>query len=176
MAIPSPDGDYSLTTMYSVPDDAWYLELDLVAVHRTVVTAIVPDEDPAREPTVCFDVHGDHLDIPYSVIRWFMDHVEAETRTSRGWMRLRPELVEVIRRMRQEHSGVISDEEFPAALEHVRARVPQADLQAASWPPSAGGRTAPPRTIWRRFYPSTVERVTDNGRRPPPWAGAFSCF
>ncbi|MER7141570.1 hypothetical protein AB0L83_28300 [Streptomyces sp. NPDC052071] len=130
MAILSPDGDYSITTMYSVPDDAWYLELDLVATRRTVVTAIVPDEDPAREPTVCFDVHGDHLDIPYAVIRWFMDLVEAEIRTSRDWMRLRPELVEVVRGLRQEHLGVISDEEFPAVLEHVRAGVPEEDLQA----------------------------------------------
>ncbi|MFK3927127.1 globin family protein, partial [Serratia liquefaciens] len=46
------------------------------------------------------------------------------------WMRLRPELVEVVRGLRQEHLGVISDEEFPAVLEHVRAGVPEEDLQA----------------------------------------------
>ncbi|MEU9048103.1 MULTISPECIES: hypothetical protein [unclassified Kitasatospora] len=82
--------------MYSVPDDAWYLELDLVREQRAVVTAVIPDEDPAREPTVCFDPQGRHLDIPYEVMQWFMDQVAEEIRTSRAWMRLRPELIEVI--------------------------------------------------------------------------------
>ncbi|MFC8229284.1 hypothetical protein [Streptomyces sp. NPDC057287] len=130
MAIFPPDGDYAITTMYSVPDDSWYLELDLVADNRTLVTAIVPDEDPAREPTVCFDVHGEHLDIPYTVIRWFMDQVDAEIRTSRAWMRLRPELVEVIRELRQEFLSVISDDEFREVLPDIRARVTEADLPA----------------------------------------------
>ncbi|MCT2546892.1 hypothetical protein [Streptomyces atratus] len=64
-----PNGEYAITAMYPVPDDAWYLELDLVRNQRTLVTAVVPDQDPAREPTVCF--HGRHLDIPYEVMRWF---------------------------------------------------------------------------------------------------------
>ncbi|MFE5771542.1 hypothetical protein ACFQ7O_24635 [Streptomyces sp. NPDC056485] len=55
MVFRHPDGDYTITAVYSVPDDAWYLELDLVAGQRTLMTAIVPDEDPAREPTVCFN-------------------------------------------------------------------------------------------------------------------------
>jgi hypothetical protein len=103
MPTPAPNGEYAVNTMYSVADDAWYLELDLVADHRTVVMAIVPDEDPAREPTVCFTPAGRHLDIPYEVMRWFMGRVEEEIRTSRAWMRLRPDLVEVIHRLRQEH-------------------------------------------------------------------------
>ncbi|MGW1817819.1 hypothetical protein ACWCQM_30140 [Streptomyces sp. NPDC002125] len=130
MAIPSPDGDYAITTMYSVPDDSWYLELDLVADGRTLVTAIVPDEDPAREPTVCFDTLGRHLDIPYTVIRWFMDQVEAEIRTSRAWMRLRPELVEIVQGLRQEFLGVISNDEFREVLPDIRTRVTEADLPA----------------------------------------------
>ncbi|WP_241002904.1 hypothetical protein [Streptomyces sp. CB01881] len=85
-----PSGDYAITALYSVPDDAWYLELDLVREQRAVVTAVVPDEDPAREPTVCFDPRGRHLDIPYAVMRWFMDQVEEEIRMSRAWMQLRP--------------------------------------------------------------------------------------
>ncbi|WP_371095002.1 hypothetical protein [Streptomyces sanglieri] len=28
MVIRHPDGDYTITAMYSVPDDTWYLELD----------------------------------------------------------------------------------------------------------------------------------------------------
>ncbi|MFJ9870164.1 hypothetical protein [Streptomyces sp. NPDC101165] len=130
MPFPHPNGDYAITTMYSVPDDAWYLELDLVAEQRNLVTAIVPDEDPEREPTVCFNPHGRHLDVPYEVMRWFMDQVEQEIRTSRAWMRLRPELVEVIYQLRQEHLGVIDDDDFRDVLAEVSAAVPQADLPA----------------------------------------------
>ncbi|MEV6681642.1 hypothetical protein AB0N09_32935 [Streptomyces erythrochromogenes] len=64
MAFPHPDGAYAITTMYSVPDDAWYVELGLVAGQRNLVTAIVPDEDPAREPTVCLEPRGPHVDVP----------------------------------------------------------------------------------------------------------------
>ncbi|MEE4492924.1 hypothetical protein [Streptomyces sp. BE230] len=116
--------------MYSVPDDAWYLELNLVADQRTVAMGIIPDEDPAREPTVCFDRHGPHLDIPYTVMRWFMEQIEEEIRTSRAWMRLRPELVEVVLGLRQEHLGCVEDEEFRHILPEVRDAVPEADLPA----------------------------------------------
>lgn len=130
MPIPHPNGEYAITTMYSVPDDAWYLELDLVDEQRNLVTAIVPDEDPAREPTVCFNPRGRHVDVPYEVMRWFMDQVEEEIRTSRAWMRLRPELVEVIHQLRQEHLGVIDDDGFRQVLTETRAAVPEADLPA----------------------------------------------
>lgn len=122
------DSDYSITTIYSVPDDAWYVELELTGLGRTLATAIVPDEDPAREPTVCFDSPGPHADIPYRVMRRFMDHVDSEIRTSRYWMRLRPEIVEVVHGLRQEYLGAISDEEFREVLEELRATVPAADL------------------------------------------------
>ncbi|MEU8675551.1 hypothetical protein [Streptomyces sp. NPDC048560] len=125
-----PHGDYAVTVMYSVPDAAWYLELDLLADDRTLVTAIVPDEDPAREPTVCFDTRGAHTDIPYEVMRWFMNQVDEEIRTSRAWMRLRPELVEVVSGMRQEYLGMIDDDEFARVLTRLRAGVPATDLPA----------------------------------------------
>jgi len=130
MPFPHPDGDYAITVMYSVPDDAWYLELHLVADQRALVTAVVPDEDPVREPTLCFDPQGGHLDIPYQVMRWFMDQVEEEIRTSRAWMRLRPELVTVIHKLRQEYLGCIDDDDFPRVLAEVRTTVPAADLPA----------------------------------------------
>lgn len=130
MPAPHPNGDYAITAMYSVPDDAWYLELDLVAEQRTLVTAIVPDEDPAREPMVSFTPDGRHLDVPYEVMRWFMDQVEEEIRTSRAWMRLRPELVEIIYQLRQEHWGGINDDDFPHVMAEVRASVPEEDLSA----------------------------------------------
>ncbi|MFI7235819.1 hypothetical protein [Streptomyces cyaneofuscatus] len=93
------------------------------------MTAIVLDEDPAREPTVCLDPRGPHLDIPYEVMRWFMDRVDDEIRTSR-WMRLRPERVEAIQGLRQEHMGPIDDADFAHVLAQVRAAVPEADLPA----------------------------------------------
>ncbi|MFF3941384.1 hypothetical protein [Streptomyces phaeofaciens] len=130
MPLSHPDGDYAITAMYSVPDDAWYLELDLVAGQRNLVIAIVPDEDPAREPTVCFNPRGRHVDVPYKVMRWFMDQVDEEIRTSRAWMRLRPELVEIIYQLRQEHMGVIDDDTFTDVLAELRATVPEADLPA----------------------------------------------
>ncbi|MEV6474983.1 hypothetical protein [Streptomyces sp. NPDC051657] len=43
-----PGGDDAITEVYSVPDDARYLERDPVRDQRALVTAIVPDEDPAR--------------------------------------------------------------------------------------------------------------------------------
>ncbi|MFF7590506.1 hypothetical protein ACFZCK_23770 [Kitasatospora purpeofusca] len=123
-----PSRDYAITAMYSVPDDAWYLELDLVREQRAVVTAVIPDEDPALEPTVCFDPQGRHLDIPYEVMRWFMDQVADEIRTSRAWMRLRPELVEVIHGLRREYLGSIDDADFPNVLAELRVAVPEPDL------------------------------------------------
>ncbi|WP_225799287.1 hypothetical protein [Streptomyces sp. NK15101] len=128
MPIPHPDGRYAITTTYSVPDDAWYLELDEVAGQRTLVLAIVPDEDPGREPTVCFTSGDGHRDVPYAVMRWFMDQVAEDIRTSRSWMELRPETVGVIHGLRQEHLGVLADEDVPPVLAGLRARVPAADL------------------------------------------------
>ncbi|MFE7414521.1 hypothetical protein [Streptomyces laurentii] len=125
---PRPDA-YALTVLYSVPDEAWYVELDdLMAGRRAVVTAIVPDEDPAREPTVCHDPGSGHRDIPYDVMRWFMEHVEEEIRTSRAWMALRPGIVEVIRALREEYLGGIGDEELVPVLAGLRDTVPAADL------------------------------------------------
>ncbi len=50
-----PGGDDAITEVYSVPDDARYLEPDLVRDRRALATVIVPDGNPAREPVVRFD-------------------------------------------------------------------------------------------------------------------------
>ncbi|MFD0369278.1 hypothetical protein [Streptomyces sp. NPDC059071] len=123
-----PSGRYTLTYLYSVADDAWYVELDEVAGQRQLAIGIVPDEDPAREPTVWFAERWSERDIPYDVVRWFMDAVDREIRTSRDWMELRPEIVEMIHELRQEHLGVIDDEDLPPVLAGLRARLPEADL------------------------------------------------
>lgn len=161
MVFRHPDGDYAITAMYLVPDDAWYLELDLEAGQRTLVTAIVPDEDPAREPTVCFNPHAGHSDVPYEVMLWFMHQVDEEIRISRAWMRLRPELVEIIYQLRQEHMGVIDDEDFPQVLADVRTTVPEEDLPAVL--EAAFGRNPDGTTIGR---PQTPQPVDGQGDRP----------
>ncbi|MFE5677929.1 hypothetical protein ACFQ7B_04725 [Streptomyces erythrochromogenes] len=45
-------------------------------------------------------------------------------------MRLRPELVEIIRQLRQEHRGFIDDDTIRHVLAEVRAEVSEADLPA----------------------------------------------
>ncbi|MEU8665650.1 hypothetical protein OG333_30045 [Streptomyces anulatus] len=65
-----PGGDDAITEVYSVPDDARYLEPDLVRDQRALATAMVPDENPAREPAVRCDPRGRHPDTPYEVMRW----------------------------------------------------------------------------------------------------------
>ncbi|MFB7452894.1 hypothetical protein [Streptomyces sp. NPDC056194] len=122
-----PSGRYGLTFLYSVPDDAWYVELDEVSGQRQLAVGVVPDEDPAREPTVSFHPRSERQ-IPYDVMRWFMDAMAEEIRTSRAWMALRPDLVEVIHGLRQEHLGVIGDEDLAPVLAELRATVPAADL------------------------------------------------
>ncbi|WP_416875014.1 hypothetical protein [Kitasatospora sp. SC0581] len=130
MPTPSPDPDYSVTTGYDPSDDAYFLELQLRADPRALVAAVVPDEDPAREPTISLDPRGRAVDIPYEVMRWFLRLVEEEADAVRAWMRLRPELVALVHRLRQEHQGVIDDEGFPGVLAEVRAAVPEADVAA----------------------------------------------
>ncbi|MFC7220763.1 hypothetical protein ACFQLX_21760 [Streptomyces polyrhachis] len=76
-----PNGDYAITAMYSVPDDAWYLELTSSGINGP-------------------------------------------------WMQLRPELVEVIHRLRQDYQGAVDDGDFPHVLAQVRAAVPAADVPA----------------------------------------------
>ncbi|MFJ3904588.1 hypothetical protein [Streptomyces sp. NPDC090025] len=126
---PHPTAPYQLTTLYSVPDDAWYLELDdLADGGRTLVVAVVPDEDPAREPHVHFDPNTGHRYIPYEVLRWFLDEVGAEIARSRDWMALRPEIVEVIKELRGEYLGAIGDEDVEPVLAGLRGTVPAADL------------------------------------------------
>ncbi|MFF8513041.1 hypothetical protein ACF064_33715 [Streptomyces sp. NPDC015492] len=130
MALRHPDGDYTITAMYSVPDDAWYLELNRGVGQQPLATAIVPDEDPAREPAVRFCPNTGRTEVPYEVLRWFMHQVAEEIRSSRAWMCLRPELVEIIYRLRQEHMGVVDDDDYPPVLAHLRTTVPEEDLPA----------------------------------------------
>ncbi|MFJ7990393.1 hypothetical protein [Streptomyces sp. NPDC096351] len=145
MVFRHPAGDYAITAMYSVPDDAWHLELNSVAGQQPLATAIVPDEDPAREPTVCFYPNTGRTEVPYEVLRWFMHQVDEEIRSSRAWMCLRPELVEIIYQLRQEHMGVIDDDDFPQVLAGLRTTVPEEDLTAVL--EAAFGRSSDDSTV-----------------------------
>ncbi|MFI8460559.1 hypothetical protein [Kitasatospora sp. NPDC085464] len=125
-----PGRDYAVIAMYSVAEDAWHLELEFLREQRTLAVAVVPDEDPAREPTVSFDPQERCPDVPFEVLRWFVEQVEEEIRTSRAWMRLRPELVEVVHRLRREHAGAVEDADFPGVLARLRDAVAAPDLPA----------------------------------------------
>ncbi|MFF4338947.1 hypothetical protein ACFY00_03275 [Kitasatospora sp. NPDC001540] len=131
MAVPHPSGEFEITTLYSVPDDAWYLEFDhLPSGRTTLMPAIVPDEDPAREPAVCTcsPDGAEHLDIPVPVLRWYLEQVEREIETSRAWMRLRPEIVALVKELRDEYGGGIDDGQYPPVLARLRAELAPDDL------------------------------------------------
>ncbi|MFI5530904.1 hypothetical protein ACIA8O_20425 [Kitasatospora sp. NPDC051853] len=124
------DRDYLTTACYVLGDNAWHLELEDLRHQRLLVSAVIPDEDPAREPVFRFEELEEAQQVPYEVMRRFTDQVEEEIRSSRAWMRLRPELVAVVHHLRQEHAGWIDDEDLPGALAGLRASVPEADLPA----------------------------------------------
>ncbi|MFF0254291.1 hypothetical protein ACFYPW_17515 [Micromonospora zamorensis] len=94
------DVQYTVQAMYSVPDEAWYLELsetqpappawaDLPGAvdylpGPSILVAVVPDEDPAREAAVTFGP-AEHV-VPYPVMCWFMEHVAEEVERCRAPM------------------------------------------------------------------------------------------
>ncbi|WP_443220955.1 hypothetical protein [Streptomyces sp. 4N509B] len=45
--------------------------------------AVVPDEDPALEPTIRLHSPVEHV-IPYEIMRWFMEHVAEEVQRCRA--------------------------------------------------------------------------------------------
>jgi hypothetical protein len=89
---------YAVEHLYSVPDDAWRVELSEAvpapASWRSIahakthlagpafITAIVPDEDPSRPPSVHFAA-GAEREVPYAVVSWFMESVGAEVERAR---------------------------------------------------------------------------------------------
>jgi hypothetical protein len=89
---------YAVQWHYALPDNAWAVELseavpapDSWADNPDAVThlpgppflvALVPDEDPALEPTVHVTGPGEHV-VPYPVMVWFMEHVAAEVERCR---------------------------------------------------------------------------------------------
>ena len=80
-----------MDNVYSLPDDAWMLELIVLApasaarqfAGTPIAVGEVPDEDPARDPVVRFPGLGDQA-LPHAVVRWFLDEVTAEVQRCRG--------------------------------------------------------------------------------------------
>lgn len=90
---------YAVQYHYALPDDAWCVELSEAVPAPTswadipgasthlpgapFLVAVIPDEDPSREPTV--HVHDrDETVIPFVIMRWFMDLVADEVERCRS--------------------------------------------------------------------------------------------
>ena len=67
---------YELLTLYSLPEDAWTLELTSHTAPFPKVAAIIPDEDFARPVTIAL-TSGE---LPAAVVRQFLNAVEEEER------------------------------------------------------------------------------------------------
>jgi hypothetical protein len=88
---------YVVQSGYLVREDAWMLELSEAqpapehwtsTAHlpgKAFLTALVPDEDPGEEPSLHLFSPEDRL-IPYEVMRWFFEFVDAEVSRCRAEM------------------------------------------------------------------------------------------
>ncbi|MFF4765095.1 hypothetical protein [Streptomyces sp. NEAU-H3] len=81
---------YAIQFHYALPDDAWCVELSEAVASpgswaeipsaeshlpgAAFMVAVIPDENPDREPTMHVHSHDEHV-IPYEIVRWFMEHV-----------------------------------------------------------------------------------------------------
>ncbi|WP_207915202.1 hypothetical protein [Micromonospora sp. 15K316] len=77
---------YAVQFAYDV--NAWCLELsDADAVTRlpgrAFLIAVVPDEDPTQEPLIRVS-SADERDVPYEVMRWFMEKVDKQVERCRS--------------------------------------------------------------------------------------------
>jgi len=86
----------------SEPDDVWCLELSEAVsapaswagipnavTHlpgRNLVIAVVPCEDRTVEPTMCFLRNDEDIEIPYEIMRWFMEMVAEDVQHCRAAM------------------------------------------------------------------------------------------
>lgn len=90
---------YSVLFTYAVPDDAWYVELseampapaDRASIPNAethlpgpaFLTAVVPDEDLTRAPTIVVHTNGERV-IPYEVMHWYTEKVAEEVERCRA--------------------------------------------------------------------------------------------
>ncbi|TQS25054.1 hypothetical protein [Microbispora sp. KK1-11] len=94
------DTRYAVQFTYALPDDAWYVELseavpapaawaDIPNAETHLpgpafITAVVPDEDPTREPMIHVHSGRKARAIPYKVMRWYMEKVSEEIERCRA--------------------------------------------------------------------------------------------
>lgn len=90
---------YAVQFTYALPDDAWCVELseavpapaswaDIPGAETHLpgpafMVAVVPDEDPEREPTVHIHSSDEHV-VPFEVMHWFMEKVAEEVERCRA--------------------------------------------------------------------------------------------
>lgn len=82
-----PDDVWCLELSVAVPAPASWADIPNAVTHlpgRNLVIAVVPCKDPSIEPTVCFLRHNDDVEIPYEVMRWFMDLVAQDVEHCRA--------------------------------------------------------------------------------------------
>ncbi|OII67124.1 hypothetical protein [Streptomyces sp. CC77] len=97
---PTPPEGYTVTHHYCLPEDAWHLELDHQGA-RGLLTAVIPDEDPKRQPSFRFSDPGGSHEVLYEVMRWFMAYVADHVGRIRAWMSLPPDTVDTIVSLRE---------------------------------------------------------------------------
>ncbi|MCO1578746.1 hypothetical protein M8C13_23620 [Crossiella sp. SN42] len=89
---------YAVQFHYALSDDAWCVELSEAVPAPAAwaeiphaethlpgdafLVAVIPDEDPHREPTVHIHSHEERA-IPYEIMRWFMEQVAEEVERCR---------------------------------------------------------------------------------------------
>ncbi|MEU2181193.1 hypothetical protein [Streptomyces thermolilacinus] len=152
---PAPRPDYRITRTYVLSDGAWRIELDHRDA-RCLVTAVVPDEDPAREPSFHLFAPDGH-DVPYDVMLWFMAEAADEVRVLRAWKELPPGAVDTVVALREVVHDGWDDADNPALLALLSGVLPadqtaavvrevlSADPDALSGPPPAPAAVAAPR-------------------------------
>ncbi|MDX2701093.1 hypothetical protein [Streptomyces ipomoeae] len=101
---------YAIQFHYALPDDAWCVELSEAVpapaawadipnaeTHlpgAAFVVAVIPDEDPSREPTVHIHSHEEQV-MPYAIMSWFMEQVAEQVERRRlAFEQETPEAVE----------------------------------------------------------------------------------
>ncbi|GAA4899231.1 hypothetical protein ACFPM3_15100 [Streptomyces coeruleoprunus] len=129
MPEPTPYDGYSITRIYVLSEDAWRIELDH-RDHKGMLTAIVPDEDPTREPSFCLSPPDGHHHVPYEVLRWFMDEVHEDVARIRAWTTLPPAAVAAVVALREVVYDGWDDEDGPALVALLSDALP-ADQVAA---------------------------------------------
>ncbi|WP_228976955.1 hypothetical protein [Streptomyces sp. DH12] len=166
---PAAPSEYGITRIYVLSEDAWHLELDH-RDERRLLTAVIPDEDPRREPSFRLGRPGRHHEVPYEVVRGFMAEVAEEVERCRAWTRLPPAAVDAVVRLREVVYDGWGDEDRPALLALLSQTLPPDQVAAVASEVLGVGHAevladlaAPPATT-ARDVAALRERMAEAGR------------